>query len=48
MSVRVAGVGDPVVRAASASRFRRGISRIARRDRLAIVAALALLAAGRP
>jgi peptide/nickel transport system permease protein len=45
MSVRVAGVGDPVVRADSASRFRRGINRIARRDRLAIVAALALLAA---
>ena len=45
MSVRVAGVGDPVVRAASASRFRRSISRIARRDRRAIVAALALLAA---
>ena len=45
MSVRVAGVGDPVVRVASASRVRRGIKRIARRDRLAIVAALVLLAA---
>ena len=45
MSVRVAGVGDPIARGADASRFRRGLNRIARRDRLAIVAALALLAA---
>ena len=45
MSVRVAGVGDPLARAADPSRFRRGIGRLARRDRLAIVAALALLAA---
>ena len=45
MSIRVAGVGDPIARAAEPSRVRRGIARIARRDRLALVAALALLAA---
>ena len=45
MSVRVAGVGDPIARAAEASRFRRGLGRAARRDRLAVVAGLALLAA---
>ena len=45
MSVRVAGVGEPIVRAPEASRFRRGIGRIARRDRLAIIAALVLVAA---
>ena len=44
MSVRLARVGDPAVPAADTSRFRRGVGRIARRDRLAIVAALALLA----
>jgi len=44
VSVRVAGVGDPIARAADASRFRRGIGRVARRDRLAVVAGLALLA----
>jgi peptide/nickel transport system permease protein len=41
----VAGVGEPIVRAAETSRFRRGLGRIARRDRLAIIAALVLLAA---
>src|SRR5207249_12176505 len=45
MSVRVAGVGDPLVRAAEGSRLRRGIGRVARRDRFAVVAGLALLAA---
>ena len=45
MSVRVARVGDPIVRAADASRFRRGIGRIARRDRLAVAAGIVLLAA---
>lgn len=45
MSIRVAGVGAPIARVADASRFRRGLHRIARRDRLASVAALALLAA---
>jgi peptide/nickel transport system permease protein len=45
MSVRVARVGDPIVPSAETSRFRRGIGRVARRDRLAVVAALALLAA---
>jgi peptide/nickel transport system permease protein len=45
MSVRVARVGDPIARAADASRFRRGIGRAARRDRFALVAALVLLAA---
>src|SRR5256884_2478150 len=45
MSVRVAGVGDPLVRAAEGSRLRRGIGRVARRDRFALVAALVLLAA---
>jgi peptide/nickel transport system permease protein len=45
MSIRVAGVGDPIARATDPSHLRRGIVRIARRDRLALVAALALLAA---
>lgn len=45
MSIRVAGVGEPIVGAAEVSRFRRGIGRLARRDRLAVVAALVLLAA---
>ena len=45
MSVRVAGVGEPVASIADTSRLRRGIGRIARRDRLAVVAALVLLAA---
>src|SRR5438309_8434256 len=45
VSVRVAGVGDPIGRAAEASRFRLGLGRAARRDRLAVVAGLALLAA---
>ena len=45
MSVRVASVGDPIVRAANASWFRRGIGRIARRDRLAVAAGIVLLAA---
>jgi peptide/nickel transport system permease protein len=44
MSVRLARVGDPAAPAADTSRFRRGVGWIARRDRLAIVAALALLA----
>jgi len=44
MSVRVARVGDPLARAADASRLRRGIGRAARRDRFALVAALVLLA----
>jgi len=44
VSVRIARVGDPIARAADASRFRRGIGRVARRDRLAVVAGLALLA----
>ena len=44
MSVRVAGVGEPVASIADTSRLRRGIGRIARRDRLAVVAALVLLA----
>jgi len=45
VSIRVAGVGEPIVGAAEVSRFRRGIGRLARRDRLAVVAALVLLAA---
>src|SRR5215831_8128358 len=45
MSVRVAGVGEPLARAVEVSRFRRGIGRIAHRDRLAVVAALVLVAA---
>ena len=45
MSVRVARVGDPIVRAADASRLRRGIGRIARRDRLAVAAGIVLLVA---
>jgi peptide/nickel transport system permease protein len=45
MSVRVAGVDDPMARAADPSRLRRGLGRIARRDRLAVAAGLVLLAA---
>jgi peptide/nickel transport system permease protein len=45
MSVRVARVGDPIVRAANASWFRRGIGRVVRRDRLAVAAGIVLLAA---
>ena len=45
MSVRVAGVDDPIARATDASRLRRGIGRIARRDGLAVAAALVLLGA---
>ena len=45
MSVRVAGVADPVVRAADTSRLRRGIGRAARRDRFALAAALVLVGA---
>src|SRR5262249_60472829 len=45
VSVRVAGVGEPLARAAEVSRFRRGIGRIAHRDRFAVVAALVLVAA---
>ena len=45
MSVRIARVGDPIVRAAEVSRLRRGIGRVARRDRLAVAAAIVLLAA---
>ena len=41
----MAGVGEPVASIADTSRLRRGIGRIARRDRLAVVAALVLLAA---
>jgi peptide/nickel transport system permease protein len=44
MSVGVAGVGDQIARAAETSRLRRSIGRAARRDRLAVAAALALLA----
>ena len=45
MSLRVAGVDDPMARAAEASRLRRGIGRVVRRDRLAVAAGLVLLAA---
>jgi len=45
MSVRVARGGDPIVRAANASWFRRGIGRVVRRDRLAVAAGIVLLAA---
>src|SRR5437899_3186352 len=45
MSVRVAGVADPVVRAADTSRLRHGIGRAARRDRFALAAALVLVGA---
>jgi peptide/nickel transport system permease protein len=45
MSVRVARMGDSIAPSAAPSRFRRGIGRVARRDRLAVVAALALLVA---
>src|SRR5262249_28062751 len=39
------GVAEPIARLAGVSRFRRGSGRIAHRDRLAVVAALVLLAA---
>jgi peptide/nickel transport system permease protein len=45
MSVRIARVADPIVRAGEASRLRRGIGRVARRDRLAVAAGIVLLAA---
>jgi peptide/nickel transport system permease protein len=45
MSVRIARVGDPIVRAAEVSRLRRGLGRVARRDRLAVAAGIVLLAA---
>jgi peptide/nickel transport system permease protein len=45
MSVRIERVGDPIVRAAEVSRLRRGIGRVARRDRLAVAAGIVLLAA---
>ncbi len=45
MSVRVAGVDDPIARATDPSRLRRWLGRIARRDRLAVAAGLVLLAA---
>jgi peptide/nickel transport system permease protein len=45
VSIRIAGVGDPIARAAEVSRFRRGIGRLARRDRLAVVAGMVLLTA---
>jgi len=44
MSVGVAGVGDQIARAAETSRLRRSTGRAARSDRLAVAAALALLA----
>ena len=44
MSVGVVGVGDRIAGAAETSRWRRSIGRAARRDRLAVAAALALLA----